>query len=72
MSYTNQKENVQWNGEESPYFSIRNRVKQGHTLSAIMYCVYTNGIFQEIRKAKIGCFGQNYLPPGVLGYADNL
>ena len=71
VSYNNQKANVQWNGEESPYFSIGNGVKQGAILSAILYCVYTNGIFQEMRKAKVGCFiGRNYV--GVLGYADDL
>ena len=71
MSYKNQRANVRWNGQESPHFSIGNGVKQGAILSAILYCVYTNGIFQELRKAKIGCFiGRNYV--GVLGYADDL
>ena len=71
VSYTNQKANVRWNDEESGYFSIGNGVKQGAILSAILYCVYTNGIFQEMRQAKIGCFiGRNYV--GILGYADDL
>ena len=71
VSYKNQRANVRWNGQESPHFSIGNGVKQGAILSAILYCVYTNGIFQELRKAKIGCFiGRNYV--GVLGYADDL
>ena len=33
--------------------------------------VYTNGIFEELRRMKIGCrIGRNYV--GVLGYADDL
>ena len=47
ISYKNQKANVKWNGKESRYFSIGNGVKQGAILSAILYCIYTNGLFQE-------------------------
>ena len=71
ISYKCQKANVRWNGEESRFFSICNGVKQGAILSAILYCVYTNGIFQQLRKKKIGCFvGGSYV--GILGYADDL
>ena len=46
-------------------------MKQGAILSPILYCVYTNRIFQEIRRMNIGCCkGRNYV--GVLGYADDL
>ena len=46
-------------------------MKQGPILSPILYCVYTNGIFQEMRRMNIGCcIGRNYV--GVLGYADHL
>ena len=66
ISYKNQKANVKWNGKESHYFSIGNGVKQGAILSAILYCIYTNGLFQELRRKNIGCFvGQSYV--GVIG-----
>ena len=71
VSYKYQKANVRWNGNESRFFSITNGVKQGAILSAILYCVYTNGIFQQLRKKKIGCFvGGSFA--GILGYADDL
>ena len=71
ITYKHQKANVRWNGEESRYFSIGNGVKQGAILSAILYCVYTNGLFEELRRSNIGCcVGRNYV--GVLGYADDL
>ena len=50
---------------------IKNGVKQGAILSAILYCVYTNGLFEELHRMNIGCcVGRNYV--GVLGYADDL
>ena len=71
VSYKYQKANVRWNGEESRFFGIGNGVKQGAILSAILYCVYTNGIFQQLRRKKIGCHvGGTYV--GILGYADDL
>ena len=71
VSYKHQQANVRWNGQESRFFPISNGVKQGAILSAILYCIYTNGIFQELRRSNIGCFiGRNYV--GVLGYADDL
>ena len=71
ISYKNQQANVRWNSEQSRFFRIGNGVKQGAILSPILYCVYTNGIFQEMRRMNIGCcIGRNYV--GVLGYADDL
>lgn len=71
VSYKYQKANVRWNRNESQFFSITNGVKQGAILSAILYCVYTNGIFQKLRKRKIGCFvGGTFR--AILGYADDL
>ena len=71
VSYKNQMTNVRWNNEYSNYFQIKNGVKQGAVLSAVLYCVYTNGLFQELRKMKIGCFVKNTYV-GVIGYADDL
>ena len=61
---------VQWDGAFSVIFSLRNGCKQGAVLSAIAYCVYVNGLFEELRKNKSGCWvGQTYL--GLLGYYDD-
>ena len=71
VSYQLQQANVKWNNEISNCFKIGNGVKQGAVLSAVLYCIYTNGIFEELRRQKIGCcVGQNYV--GIIGYADDL
>ena len=71
VTYRNQQANVKWNNEFSQYFNIKNGVKQGAVLSAVLYCVYTNGLFEALRRLKIGCYmGNDYV--GVIGYADDL
>ena len=71
ISYRRQKANVKWNKELSEFFNIENGVKQGAVLSAIFYCMYTNGLFQELRRQNIGCrIGLDYV--GVVGFADDL
>ena len=70
-SYSNQKANVKWNGQSSYHFSIKNGVKQGAVLSAVLYCIYTNGLFEKLRKLNIGCkIGTSY--NGGVGYADDI
>ena len=70
-TYRKQQANVNWNGTKSDYFNIGNGVKQGAILSAVLYCVYTNDLFRELRRMNIGCrIGGEYV--GVLGYADDL
>ena len=57
-------------GELSDIFSLKNGCKQGAVLSAILYCVYVNGLFEELRKNRSGCWvGQTF--PGILGYSDD-
>ena len=71
VSYKRQSANVRWNGETSNHFEIGNGVKQGAIISAVLYCVYTNGLFEELRRIKAGCYiGRDFV--GVLGYADDL
>ena len=71
ITYRHQKANVKWNQDFSDFFNIENGVKQGAVLSAIFYCMYTNGLFQELRRKNIGCcVRQNYI--GIVGYADDL
>ena len=70
VMYVTQYANVRWNGTFSSEFSLSNGVKQGAVLSAILYCVYVNGLFMQLRENQSGCrIGQDYL--GILGYADD-
>ena len=49
----------------------QNGVKQGVVLYAIFYCMYTNGLFQELCRQNIGCcIDQNYI--GIVRYGDDL
>ena len=52
--YISQKANVRWGGHLSRIFKMTNGVKQGAVLSAILYCFYTNGLFQKLRDKKWG------------------
>ena len=62
--------NVRWCGVFSSTFSLKNGCKQGAVLSAIAYCVYVNGLFEELSKNKSGCWvGGTFL--GLLGYSDD-
>ena len=70
MMYYMQYANVRWNGNISDSFPMGNGVKQGAVLSALLYCIYVNGLFEKLRSKRAGCWlGLTYL--GILGYADN-
>ena len=70
VMFLTQHANVRWDGKFSAIFSLRNGSKQGAVLSAIAYCVYVNGLFEELRKNRSGCWvGQSFL--GILGYSDD-
>ena len=68
--YINQVANVRWNGMFSDIFSMKNGVRQGAVLSAILYCIYMNDLFKNLRKSRIGCWinGDFF---GILGYSDD-
>jgi hypothetical protein len=70
VMYLFQTANVRWNQVISDFFPMVNGVKQGAVLSAILYCVYVNGLFERLRSRRSGCWmGSTYL--GILGYADD-
>ena len=68
--YILQFANVRWNGKFSESFFLSNGVKQGGVISAILYCVYMNGLFQMLRKRRAGCWVNNEYH-GIIGYADD-
>ena len=70
VMYFLQYANVRWNNLISEAFPMTNGVKQGAVLSALLYCVYVNGLFHKLRSQKAGCWiGSTFL--GILGYADD-
>lgn len=71
FTYINQSVNVRWDNSLSKSFPLSNGVKQGAVLSAILYCFYTNKLFETLKKKRSGCWiqGQYY---GIIGYADDI
>ena len=68
--YLLQYANVRWNSVISGTFPMKNGVKQGAVLSALLYCIYVNGLFEKLRSQKAGCWiGSTFL--GIMGYADD-
>ena len=69
--YRKQLAYVRWNNSDSQQFPLRNGVKQGAVLSAILYCLYMNDLYQILRKKKYGCW-INGEYSGILGYSDDI
>ena len=69
--YMKQCANVRWNDDLSETFPIKNGVKQGGVLSPHLYCIYTDDLFELLRKKNTGCWMNNTFV-GILGYADDL
>ena len=70
VMYALQYANVRWNQLVSGIFPMANGVKQGAVLSALLYCIYVDGLFKKLRSRRAGCWiGSTFL--GILGYADD-
>ncbi len=69
--YTNQSLQVRWGNHTSAKFSCKNGVKPDGVLSPILFSVYIDGIFEQLRVSGIGCrIGNQYT--GGLVYDDDL
>ena len=71
VMYSKQSANVRWNNDLSKLFPISNGVKQGAVLSAILFCVYIDDLFKELRRKRSGCWIDGHFC-GMLGYADDI
>ena len=49
-TYQRQSVMVNWNGEFSSTFSVRNGAKQGGILSPVLFTVYLDDLIDELRK----------------------
>ena len=62
---------VKWDNIDSDGFTLKNGVKQGAVLSAILYCIYVDDLYHQLRSEKYGCWvNGNY--HGILGYSDDI
>ena len=68
--YTNQNLQVRWGSIAGTKFGACNGVKQGAVLSPILFAVYMDDLYSQLRDSGSGChIGNHYV--GSLGYADD-
>ena len=69
--YCNQAVSVIWGNSVSSQFSVSNGVKQGGVLSPILFTVYIDILFSELKNIGLGCHVGN-ISAGSFGYADDI
>ena len=68
--HTNKNLQVRWGSIAGTKFGACNRVKQGAVLSPILFAVYMDDLYSQLRDSGSGChIGNHYV--GSLGYADD-
>ena len=69
--YGNQQFQIRWNNCLSNMYNMTNGVKQGAVLSPILFTMYIDGLFYELKRAGVGCH-INGEYAGAFGYADDI
>ncbi len=54
--YLYQKLIVRWDLTHSQYFNVSNGVKQGGVISQILFCIYVDGLLNELANSSVGCY----------------
>ena len=47
---------MSWNGIFIRSSTVENGVRQGGAVSAVLFCLYTDGLLQRLRDSEVGCF----------------
>ena len=69
--YVNKKCHVKWANELSESFTVANRVKQGAVISPLLFSIYNDNLFIELKQLGSGCHvGPTFA--GAFGYADDV
>ena len=69
--YVNQKCYVKWANELSEPFTVANGVKQGAVISPLLFSIYIDNLFKELKQLGLGCHvGPTFA--GAFGYADDV
>ena len=69
--YVNQKLRVRWNNIYSDFFSVKNGVKQGGVISPCLFCIYIDGLLNELEMNGSGCYMGGVFA-GAFAYADDI
>jgi hypothetical protein len=56
----------------TPPYTMETGLKEGATLSPVLYLVYVNTLLTEMHKTKLGVFTHNHTWAGIIAYADDL
>ncbi len=67
--YTNRKFRIGWNFEFSELLSVINGVKQEGLISPIVFCIYMDGLLEELAKSGLDCHMGSMFAVA-FGYAD--
>ena len=70
-TYKRQTVSVTWNSVKSDIFNVKNGVRQGAILSAVLFTVYIDELLLRLQKQQIGCHIDG-LYVGALAYADDV
>ena len=69
--YNNQQCLVKWSSTYSDPFTVSNGVKQGGVISPLLFSIYIDNLFMELKQLGLGCHvGLTYA--GAFGYADDI
>ena len=69
--YTNQTVSVKWGSKISRPVSVTNGVKQGGILSPVLFTLYMDTLFAQLKSSGSGChIGNTFM--GAVGYADDV
>ena len=69
--YVNQKCYVKWANELSEPFTVANGVKQGAVISSLLFSIYIDNLFKELKQLGLECHvGPTFV--GAFGYADDV
>ena len=69
--YLHQRCFVKWNGSESSTFQTTNGVRQGATISPMLFAIYIDELFIKLQNSGFGCFIKHQFM-GAFGYADDI
>ena len=69
--YVNQKCYVKWANKLSEPFTVANGVKQGAVISPLLFSIFIDNLFKELKQLGLGCHvGPTFA--GAFGYADDV
>ena len=69
--YSNSFACVNWNGLLSDFFPLKAGIRQGGTLSPVLFAVYVNSLLEKLEHSGLGCHVGSFFI-GALMYADDL